>query len=273
MMNVNLEKCVGCGLCSKDCIAYDIELVNGKANIKNETCIKCGHCIAICPKEAVSTDEYDMNEVKKYTKEDFTIEAENLLNFIKFRRSVRNFNNKDVEDEKINKIIEAGRFTQTGINSQNVSYIVVKDKLQELRKLVLESLKEKGEHILTNQNITDNRLKRYAYMWIKMYSDFLENPNGSDRLFFKAPLVILVTSPDSVNASLASSNMELITNALGLGTYFSGFLAKAAEGNKKINDFLGLEENHKIVTCMVIGYPNIKYLRTVPRKKSSITWL
>ncbi|HEY5524748.1 MAG TPA: 4Fe-4S dicluster domain-containing protein, partial [Clostridium sp.] len=122
MMNVNTEKCIGCGECVKDCFARDIEMVDGKAKINNITCFKCGHCIAICPKDAVSTDEYNMEEVKNYNKEEFLVDADNLLNFIKFRRTVRQFKDKEVEVEKTSKIIEAGRFTQTGSNMQDVSY-------------------------------------------------------------------------------------------------------------------------------------------------------
>ncbi|PWW85100.1 nitroreductase, partial [Clostridium perfringens] len=165
-----------------------------------------------------------------------------------------------------------GRFTQTGSNLQNVSYVVVKDKIQELRKIVLETLKSLGENLL-NKETTPENIKRYCYMWIKMYNDFLEDPNGEDKLFFKAPALIIVKSESTVNASLAASNMELMTNALGLGTYFSGFLQRASEVNPKINEFLGLKENESLVNCMVIGYPKVKYKRTVPRKEAKITWM
>ena len=33
MMNVNSEKCIGCGLCVKDCFPKDIEIVDGKAKL------------------------------------------------------------------------------------------------------------------------------------------------------------------------------------------------------------------------------------------------
>lgn len=272
MMLVDNEKCIGCTLCTQDCIVSDIEMRNGKAFIKNESCISCGHCIAICPKNAVSTNHYDMNEVKEFDKDTFSITPENLMNFIKFRRSTRLFKNKEVENEKLEKILEAGRFTQTGSNMQDVSYVVVKDKLQELRKLVLETLNDLGNKLLTDASTADY-IKNYARMWIKMYNDFLENPNGEDKLFFKAPALIIVKSPSYVNGSLASSNMELMVNALGLGTYFSGFLARAAVANPKINEFLGLKEGENLVTCMVIGYPRVTYKRTVPRKEISVEWI
>ena len=272
MMKVNSEKCVGCGLCVKDCFPKDIEIVDGKAKINNVKCFKCGHCIAVCPKDAVSTDDYNMEDVKNYNEAEFNIEPDTLLNFIKFRRTIRQFKNEDVETEKISKIIEAGRFTQTGTNSQNVSYIVVKDNIEQLKEMALENLKIRGEEILKNLNPQTMPYKRYAQMWIKMYEEYKEDPKKNDKLFFNAPALILVVSDSQVNAALASSNMELMTNAQGLGTFYSGFFAMAAQGNEKIRELLGLEGKNEIVTCMVVGYPNVKYARTVPRKDASISW-
>lgn len=272
MLKVDIEKCIGCGKCVKDCFLKDIEMVDGKARIKNETCIKCGHCIAICPKNAVTTDEYNMDEVKEFNREEFSIEAEKLLNFIKFRRTVRQFKDKKIEKEKLIKIIEAGRFTQTGSNSQGVSYIVVSEKLEELKTLTMKTLKTAGENILADLNAETTKFKRYAEMWIKMYEEYEKNPNENDKLFFNAPSVVIVTADSDINGGLASSNMELMINALGLGTFFSGFFVKASQVNKEIVDFLGVKEGQKIVSCMVIGYPDVKYLRTVPRKEADISW-
>ena len=271
MMNVNSEKCIGCGQCVKDCFARDIEIIDGKAKINNITCIKCGHCIAVCPKNAVSTDEYNMEDVKEYNKEDFSIDADTLLNFIKFRRTIRQFEDKKIEDEKIIKIIEAGRFTQTASNMQDVSYIVVRDRIQDLRKLIIESLNQIGEKILKDTNEKNILYQRYAKIWIDMYKEYKENPKN-DRLFFNAPVVIVVTARQEVNGALASSNMELMINSLGLGTLFSGFSAAAAQMDEKISKFLGVKKGRKVVTFMIVGYPNVKYLRTVPRKKADIRW-
>ena len=41
---------------------------------------------------------------------------------------------------------------------------------------------------------------------------------------------------------------------------------------KIFKEFLGLKESDQIVTCMVIGYPNVTYKRTVPRKDAVISW-
>jgi nitroreductase/Pyruvate/2-oxoacid:ferredoxin oxidoreductase delta subunit len=272
MMIVDSNKCIGCGLCVRDCFPKDIEIVDGKAKINNVSCFKCGHCIAVCPKAAIKTDEFSMEMVKDYNKEEFSIDADNLLNFIKFRRTIRQFKEKQVEKDKISKIIEAGRFTQTGSNMQDVSYIVVEERLEELKALTLKTLKLMGENILSNLTPETIGFKRYAELWIEMNDKYIENPKEYDKLFFHAPTIIIVTANSAVNGALASSNMELMANALGLGTFFSGFFVRAAQGNKEILDIIGLKEGKQIVTCMVLGYSNVKYLRTVPRKDAEISW-
>ncbi|MDP4090499.1 MAG: nitroreductase family protein [Bacillota bacterium] len=272
MFKVDNEKCIGCGKCVRDCFPADIEIVEGKARIRNITCMKCGHCIAVCPQGAVSTDDYNMEDVKTYNEEEFSVESDNLLNFIKFRRTVRQFNNKEVEVDKLYKIIEAGRFTQTGSNRQDVSYIVVREGLQQLKAMAFESLRTIGKNMLANLTPETMAHKRYAEMWLKMYEAFKADPSRNDRLFFNAPAVIVVTADSEVSGALASSNMELMTNALGLGTLFSGFFVMASGASKEIRDFLGIKEGKRIVTCMVIGYPDVKYSRTVPRKTAEISW-
>ena len=138
--------------------------------------------------------------------------------------------------------------------------------------MVIETLKNLGEYILSNKTPENMQVQKYAKMWLQMHDAFKENPKQNDMLCFNAPAVIIVAANSDVNGALASSNMELMTNALGLGTFFSGFLVRAASYNKNILDYLGIEEGKKIVTCMPVGYPDVKYSRTVPRKEADITW-
>jgi nitroreductase/NAD-dependent dihydropyrimidine dehydrogenase PreA subunit len=271
-MKVDKEKCIGCSKCIDDCLVNDIIMVEGKAQIKNESCFNCGHCIAICPADAVSSSEYEMNEVKEYEEKNFSVPADNLLNFIKFRRSIRQFKAKKVEKEKIKKIIEAGRFTPTSSNQQDVSFTVIRDKIDYFRGLILKSLNEKGKSILNNLEPEKMKFKKYAEMWIKMYQDYQNETLDNDLLFFDAPLVIVVTANSNVNGALASANMELMANALDLGALFSGFTLRGAKGQPEIRKFLNIENNKEIITALVIGYPDVKYLRTVPRKKANINW-
>jgi nitroreductase/NAD-dependent dihydropyrimidine dehydrogenase PreA subunit len=273
MIKIDQEKCIGCGACVDDCFTRDLVIADDKAQALNKTCIKCGHCIAVCPVNAVSITDYDMNEVKEYEAADFDIEPEKLLNFIKFRRSVRQFKDQPIEKEKLDAIIEAGRFTPTGGNRQPVSFVVVQEQLVELTGLALESLNSLGKALLADTEKTPPLIAYYAKRWLQMYEGYLTNPETPTDLFFNAKAVMLVISESPIDGGLAATSMELMTHAQGLGMFYSGFFVRAAANSPELRRFLGIEDTNKqVIACQVMGYPKVSYQRTVPRKKPEVSW-
>lgn len=265
MVSIDKEKCIGCGACVKDCFPENLFLENGKAEIKGR-CMQCGHCIAICPVNAVSITNYPQDGIEEYDKESFDVSPDKLLNFIKFRRSTRHYKNKPVEKEKLERILEAGRYTATGSNIQDVSYIVVQETLEDIKPIIWESL---YEFALENMN-EKGVIGAYAPRWIKMYEDYKKDPE-KDVLFFKAPVLLIVTALSPLNGGLASSNIELMANAEKLGVLFTGFIERALKNSEKAKKILGIDKK-EIISCMLMGYPDIKFRRTVPRKKAEISW-
>lgn len=51
MVIFNQEKCILCRKCMQDCYPQAIHKENEKMTVSGE-CMLCGHCVAICPKEA-----------------------------------------------------------------------------------------------------------------------------------------------------------------------------------------------------------------------------
>lgn len=275
MINIDINKCNGCGLCINDCIYNDIIIVDKKASALNTLCNSCGHCIAVCPQNAVLLDNYDIKDVIEFNPKNFTIKPDNLLNSIKFRRSIRHFKKKKVEVEKIKKIIDVGRFTPTANNNQPLSFIVVQNRMEELTKITMDLLYDYVNEYETYMNdpVLNQNIK-YINRWKIMYDEYKK---GKDLLFYNAPIMIIILhdrrkSPYTlIDGGLAATNMELMANSLKLGVCHSGFFTFAAE-NQNIRDFLYLPSNKYVVTSLLIGYPDIKYLRTVPRKKPEIQW-
>jgi nitroreductase/NAD-dependent dihydropyrimidine dehydrogenase PreA subunit len=258
---IDKEKCVGCALCREDCPHHVLALRDGKAALLSDTCLLCGHCIAICPQSAVTICGYDMNEVKAYNKTNFGIDSDVLLNTIQFRRTVRHYLDTPVERAVVEKIIEAGRWTPTGVNKQKVRYVVAEKSIPLLEA---EGLK------------TFRKLKCLAALvskFVKLPFDLSRHKLEAGFFFQGAPVVILIVSQDAVDASLAAMSMELMAEAMGLGTLYTGLFARAAKMNKKIRNELGLAKKEAVVTGLAIGYSAVKYLRTVPRKMADLKWL
>ena len=262
MVIIDREHCIGCGLCAGDCLSRAISLESGKAEI-TKNCFHCGHCVAICPQEAVRFEGacYDMADVEPVGK-GFGIDGAAMLHAVKTRRSVRRFARECPTREELETVLEAGRFSPTASNAENVSYIVFTEKTEELRELAIRELRK----------LRDDEDAFYAVFPPPMSLDRV-NFDDDDFFFKGAPAVILTVSPHAVNAALASAAMELEAAALGLGALYVGFFTRIAEKNAVVREYLGLAEKDRLVTCLALGYPDVHYLRTVHRKKAQVRWM
>lgn len=251
-ITIDLEKCTGCGLCAKDCVGLDIQIKNGKAAANGSSCIKCGHCEAICPNNAIKVAGFE-NPVEEFA-EQTRLNPDELLNAIKTRRTIRQFTGEAVSKEIIEKIIEAGRLAPTGTNSQGTSYIVLQNTIDECEKIAVKMF---------------SKLLGFGQKIIPQ----LKSMKIDDNFFFKkAPLVILVLGSDKVSASLAAQNMAFMAEACGLGVLFSGFFTGCVKHSRKIKKILGLKNEEPVIT-LVIGHPAVKYRRTANRNSAVVKYL
>jgi len=243
---INKEKCIGCGKCAKDCVDSAITIESGKA-VVHKSCLACGHCFAICPTGAVDMPGYDTSACGE-TVPLSEIDSARFLQGIKSRRTMRQFRQQPVEAEKIKMILEAGRYAPTAKNSQNVAFTILTSRRAEIERACVKFFR-------TGVDVGSKFIKS------------LERSEIDDNFFFKgAPLVIVVSGYDSVDPSLASAYMELMANSLGLGVLYSGFFRACTILNPRIKARLKLPFGHKVVSCMVIGYPAVEYKRIPPRK-------
>ena len=257
-VSFDIEKCIGCGACVRDCQRRALEIQNNKAVITGAHCFGCGHCLAICPENAVKISGCD-DEIWEISDGPVFLGEAELLTHLKSRRSIRQYKETPVEREKIDKIIEAGRLTPTGSNAQNVRYIVVQNEIDSLEDEVIAQYK------LSNEPNPPEHA-------VKLAPSFSPDRLKRGFLFHRAPLLILVVSPNETNGSLAAMSMELMAEALGLGTVYVGLFTRPANLNKKLLKSLGLGEEEKIAVCLAIGYPKVQYRRTAPRKAANVVW-
>ena len=55
-VNVDLEKCNGCGTCVDSCPSEALTVPDDKVVVDEDACIDCGACIDECPTEALTLD-------------------------------------------------------------------------------------------------------------------------------------------------------------------------------------------------------------------------
>jgi uncharacterized protein (DUF362 family)/Pyruvate/2-oxoacid:ferredoxin oxidoreductase delta subunit len=49
---IDTARCIGCGICAKNCPPKTIQIIEGKASIGYENCIRCFCCQELCPEKA-----------------------------------------------------------------------------------------------------------------------------------------------------------------------------------------------------------------------------
>ena len=262
MVTVNREKCIGCGLCVQDCPGDKLALEEGKASYTGP-CILCGHCVAVCPNAAVSIPEYDMADVEEYDRAGFALDPDQFLRAVKFRRSIRNYRETPIEREKMERILQAGRYTPTAKNRQACRFVVVEKRLEEWKDLLWEEIPRLAEEM-------KETLPHYAMMFRFLYRRRKKDP-ADDALFFNAPVFLCIASKDPLDGGLAAANIENMAVAEGAGVLYSGYLKRLISASEGLRQWLGLEDL-PLTCCMLLGYPAVNYRRTAPRKPADILW-
>lgn len=55
-VQIDTEKCIGCGRCVKVCPQHALTLIDKKSHVDIDKCIGCFECITVCPVKAISID-------------------------------------------------------------------------------------------------------------------------------------------------------------------------------------------------------------------------
>jgi nitroreductase/NAD-dependent dihydropyrimidine dehydrogenase PreA subunit len=285
-ISIDRQKCTGCGICVSICFqafsqkAGRIEGVAGPNN-----CNLCGHCVAICPARAIVHHRMNMEAFIDLNDGD-TIGQEAFMNFLRSRRSHRNFLGREIDPEVMENLFDVCRFAPTGSNVQNVEILVLRnrEKIEKLidlsidyyRKLIprvrrkVEKFRSEGKRIPPDLQWS---LKRN-----KTYSRLVKNrDSGGDPIFRGAHTILIFhsishTSAPHENCVIAAHTVALTARTMGLETCYIGLFAGAHKNYPPVARKLNLARGHQVFSVLAIGYPKYRFLRTVERKPLKIQW-
>ena len=172
----------------------------------------------------------------------------NTLDAILTRRSTRKFQQKPVELEKLQKIVEAGRFAPTGGNCQSNHFFVISNP-DVLKKLV--------------------ELVQSAFAAMELREDLYKSLQNSIRLSqkgnyvfdYNAPALVVVACQKDYGNNMADvacalENMMVAANELDLGSCYINQLKWLNEDPSLLAYFktLGLKDSERIYGSVAIGY-------------------
>ena len=163
-----------------------------------------------------------------------------LYKLMKNRRSTRDFLKKEVPEEKLNLILEAGRLSPSGADQKPYAYIVVDD--MALKKKIKQYCEDADKKFY---NISEKWFKKWMVKKnISLKKDFLVD----------APYLIVFAGETDKPYWLEStwisiSYMILAAEAEGLGT-----LTYTPSETDFLNDLLELPKKFTSVVIIPVGY-------------------
>lgn len=258
---IDKERCTQCGLCAKEC---PVLIINGKTEFpeikegKEGQCIKCQHCLAVCPSAALSIWGKNPDESMKVTKE-IPAPAE-LERLIKTRRSIRKFKDEELDRDLVHQLIDTAAYAPTGHNKNAVMFSVIDNKadLASFREAVYNGIKKAKEEDRLPED------KAFLYNIQQVWEN-----KGIDIIFRNAPHVFITSTPKNVSSpeadcTIAMSYFELLANSNGVGTLWNGFIKWVLKDiAPELSAKIGIPEDHVVSVAMLFGKPAVKYARAI----------
>lgn len=258
-------QCPGCGLCINECVLQPdaITRTAGGVAIDLEKCIRCGHCVAICPHDRMDNPLSPAQELVGDP-----LPADQAARFLRTARSIRYYKPELVPRERLAELLNIGRYPQTGENAQGISYLVVsgREKLEEINRLYCRLAEEITPDFPGYEEVR--------------HTVWLQQQDGRDALFYNCPQLIMAISDRDLrswqkNAYFSLTFISLLAPSLGLGTCWVGLLEFLACHPAYMDQFarlVDLPEGKRICGCMLVGYPAIRFRRLVERDPLKIEW-
>ncbi|MFO8019700.1 MAG: nitroreductase family protein [Promethearchaeia archaeon] len=294
---VDKEKCIKCLKCVKACPVNLFQKSPTKVGKKRQVkfsdsvgiCIMCGHCVAICPTDAVVYESEEPFEEFDGIKEPSKIcSYDTFMRLTRSRRSIRQYKDKEVKEKDIEAVLTAMKYAPSSRNAQKWQYAVVQDQevINHMRQATIKMLK-----------LLKKLLKYGKYLKFllpKRYKTMIEDPTrehsldrqleelerGGDHIFYNAPVVIVIYSSvygseimAGNDAGIAFSHGMQAAQTRGLGTCWIGYAQEAINRTDDLKEELNIDEEMTITGVMVLGHPAAEYRKVPPREPLKIRWI
>ena len=268
LLTVDNDTCTKCGTCAAVCPAGIIHFREGSFPRllpgTEAICIRCGHCVAACPSASLDHAESPLAETATIDKS-LNISYDQMAQLIRSRRSVREFQDREVPRGELQKLIDAARYAPTGHNNQEVRWHVIagREAVKKLGDLGADWMRWMIANNPAMEEMLAGVLKRQA--------------KGFDEFLRSAPAVVMacVEGENAMaggDCAIALAYFDLLANTAGLGCCWGGFFNAAASNFPPMMAAVDLPEGLVPRGSLMVGYPRYGYPRIPYRKPAQISW-
>lgn len=172
-----------------------------------------------------------------------------LKETILHRRAIRRFEEKQIDEDVLQQILEAGMYAPSAGGRQGVLFVVSQDRVVNER---LGKIKRANFRPLTT--MTTNRVSNEQ-------PSIADDPNLKNA-FYDAPTVITLFAPKNFlfsaeDCACAAENMMLMADSLGVGSCYigQGWMAFADPYGQEVLRRWNIRTDYYAVMQLLLGYP------------------
>jgi len=272
-IDINQESCTRCGACVAVCNSANVyEQKDDAVQVTNiESCWSCGQCVAACPTDAIEHSQFFLDDCPLIAKANLP-SLDSMVEAFRERRSTRIYKNRPVSRKIVQSLIDIARWVPSASNAQPVDWLAYDDSglISELSQQTVNVFEQKLLQDRNNRSATVEDIQDLERI-------ILQCAQGLDPIFFRAPVLLLAHVPAEDffgrdDATYAVYNLILAAQRMGLGSCLIGYFIDALENSDQLRRCLGLPDNRRVEVALVIGYPKYQFRRTVPRRCMEIIW-
>jgi len=292
-ITIDSDKCTGCGKCISVCKDFNFLIKNNKVILSNDPvfgCIGCGHCMAICPAGAIEISGRELSKEDLFDLPPIEQRAsyEQLYALYRRRRSVREFLDKEIAPEIIDKILDAASTSPMGISPSDVNLLIM-DSKEKTRRFAADFciyLKSmlwfvSGWFLTLMRPFWGKTNDEMFKGFVKpLFNVYINNMNeGINLVNYDAPLAIyFYGSPycDPADPIVAATTAMYAAESLGLGTCMLGGVHPLIQKGRKARKFRtdhGIRYPSREGLFVIFGYPAVRYRKGIRRTFASTTMM
>ncbi|EPR38692.1 nitroreductase [Desulfovibrio sp. X2] len=233
-------------------------------------CIRCGHCVAVCPAGALSLGEADGWENAgpgEPIRKELCVSLEQAEQLLRTRRSVRLFKPEPPDRELLVRLLDDTQWAASGHNARPVAFCV-----HHGREAVSRVAEETAQWMRLESERSPELAARFHLPGL-----LRALARGRDLICRSAPCLVVAHAPETgitprEDALTALTYLEIAAHAAGLGACWAGFVTIAAARHEPLLRALGVPEGHAMCGGLMLGRPALRYARIPPRPRAAITW-
>lgn len=288
-LTIDQNKCNLCGACVEVCKDFSLYIEGDKLLVNKSPlfgCMACGQCAAVCPTGAIIVEGRTLRAedfIRQPSKQD-RAGYDTLLNLLVSRRSIRDYKDKEIPQDIIQKILDAAVSAPMGLPPSDVGVLLINGKekvrafsfdfIDELKKMkkffspfaaaLMRPFISKADYELTKSFLTP-------------LIDFFSKSKDSQKnyLLYDAPLAVYFYNSgyaDPADPYIAATYAMLAAHSLGLGTCMIGSIAPFLKHMKGLKKKYSIPAGSKDGLYLIFGYPKYKYQKAIKRTFAKVEY-